>query len=195
MRYFVHALRERLEPERAPRAESAFVRFLDGAYSLDRRRVHIDADEFERDVEGRAGGPGPGRPTRSRGPGSPGRSRCTAATSSPTSPTPTGRARSATGCARWPRRRCARSAAFERDAGDLEAAAGYLERLADLEPFDTDVHRQLIALCLERRRHSEALRRYTSLRQRLLATFGEDVDFTLADLAGDAETGLGGDLV
>ena len=193
VRYFVHALRERLEPERAPRAESAFVRFLDGAYSLDRRRVRIDADDFERDVKA-------GRAALAQGDDAVARARLTQAVA-----LYRGDFLADEPYADWARSERDRLralaaealralAAFERDAGDLEAAAGYLERLADLEPFDTDVHRQLIALCLERRRHSDALRRYTSLRQRLLATFGEDVDFTLADLAGDAETGLGGDL-
>ena len=194
VRYFVHALRERLEPERAPRAESAFVRFLDGAYSLDRRRVRIDADDFERDVKA-------GRAALTQGDDAIARARLTQAVA-----LYRGDFLADEPYADWARSERDRLralaaealralAAFERDAGDLEAAAGYLERLADLEPFDTDVHRQLIALCLERRRHSDALRRYTSLRQRLLATFGEDVDFTLADLAGDAETGLGSDPV
>ena len=119
--------------------------------------------------EGRARGPGPGRRRGRADPQrSPRRSRCTAATSSPTSPTPTGRAPSATGCARWPRRRCARWRRSSATPAIWRPPPAYLERLADLEPFDTDVHRQLIALCLERRRHSDALRRYTSLRQRLL---------------------------
>ncbi len=193
VRYFVHALRERLEPARVPRAESAFVRFLDGAYSLDRRRVHIDADEFERDVKD-------GREALAQGDRELARARLARAVD-----LYRGDFLADEPYADWARserdrlRALAAEAlrtlgAFEREAGDLDAAAAYLERLADLEPFDTDVHRQLIALCLERRRHSEALRRYTALRQRLLATFGEDVDFTLADLAAADERSVGGGL-
>jgi two-component SAPR family response regulator len=190
VRYFVHALRERLEPERAPRAESAFVRFLDGAYSLDRRHVRIDADDFERDVKG-------GRAAVARADHATARVRLGRAVA-----LYRGDFLADEPYADWARSERDRLralaaealrllAGYEREAGDLDAAAGHLERLADLEPFDTDVHRQLIGLCLERRRHSEALRRYTTLRQRLLATFGEDVDFTLVELAagGDADVG------
>ena len=72
--------------------------------------------------------------------------------------------------------------AVARRAGDLDTAAGHLERLGELEPYDIDVHREVISLCLVRGRRSEALRRYAALRVRILRTFGEDIDFTLADL-------------
>jgi len=73
-------------------------------------------------------------------------------------------------------------AAISRRTGDLEAAAAHTERLGELEPFDVDVHREIIQLCLLRGRRSEAMRRYAALRVRILRTFGEDIDFTLTDL-------------
>jgi DNA-binding SARP family transcriptional activator len=65
----------------------------------------------------------------------------------------------------------------------LDGAARALERLATLQPFDEDVHRRLMELEIMRGRRSDAVRRYTALRSRLRRTFGQDPDFTLADLA------------
>jgi DNA-binding SARP family transcriptional activator len=65
---------------------------------------------------------------------------------------------------------------------ELTAAAASLARLADLEPYDVEVHRDLLTLLLRRGRRSEALRRYDTLRRRVLTTFGEPLDFTLAEL-------------
>jgi DNA-binding SARP family transcriptional activator len=71
--------------------------------------------------------------------------------------------------------------------GDLEGAARDLAQLADLEPFDVDVHRRLITLALRRGRRSDAVRRYEAFRRRMLTTFGEELGFSLADLAGNGE--------
>jgi DNA-binding SARP family transcriptional activator len=66
--------------------------------------------------------------------------------------------------------------------GDLEQACRHLERQIVLQPFDTDLHRRLIELCLRRGRRSEAVRRYDALRASLRQRFNEDVDFLLMDL-------------
>ncbi|MDX6728128.1 MAG: hypothetical protein QOK49_2933, partial [Baekduia sp.] len=50
------------------------------------------------------------------------------------------------------------------------------------EPFDGDVHRELLTVLLRRGRRSEALRRYEMLRRRMLSTFDETLDFSLAQL-------------
>jgi DNA-binding SARP family transcriptional activator len=69
-------------------------------------------------------------------------------------------------------------------AGDrLETASACLLRLAQLEPFDSQVHQLLIGVCLRRGRRTEALRHYSALRVRLARAFGEKPDFDLARVA------------
>ena len=65
----------------------------------------------------------------------------------------------------------------------LEAASACLLRLAQLEPFDSQVHQLLIGVCLRRGRRTEALRHYSALRVRLARAFGEKPDFDLARVA------------
>lgn len=181
VRYFVHALRARLEPDRVPRSESPFVRFADGAYMLDRRRVVVDADEFERAVKAGRGALALGDPAAAR-------SHLLRATA-----LYEGEFLADEPYAEWARAERDRLHALVSEAlrilsglaradGDLDATAAHLERLGELEPYDVAVHREIIALCRSRGRRSEALRRYTALRQRMLATFGEELDFTLADV-------------
>jgi DNA-binding SARP family transcriptional activator len=67
--------------------------------------------------------------------------------------------------------------------GRLVAAADHLQRLAQLEPFDSHVHQMLIEVCLRRGRRTEALRHYHALRARLHRAFGEQPDFELTSLA------------
>lgn len=67
--------------------------------------------------------------------------------------------------------------------GRLVGAAEHLQRLAELEPFDSHVHQMLIEVCLRRGRRTEALRHYHALRARLHRAFGEQPDFELASLA------------
>ena len=64
-------------------------------------------------------------------------------------------------------------------SGRLVAAADHLQRLAQLEPFDSHVHQMLIEVCLRRGRRTEALRHYHALRARLQRAFGEQPDFEL----------------
>jgi DNA-binding SARP family transcriptional activator len=67
----------------------------------------------------------------------------------------------------------------------LEVAASCLQRMAQLEPFDSQVHQLLIQVCLRRGRRTEAMRHYSQLRLRLARAFGETPDFDLAHLAAN----------
>ena len=67
--------------------------------------------------------------------------------------------------------------------GRLVTAADHLQRLAQLEPFDSHVHQMLIEICLRRGRRTEALRHYHALRARLQRAFGEQPDFDVAKVA------------
>jgi DNA-binding SARP family transcriptional activator len=66
--------------------------------------------------------------------------------------------------------------------GRLGRAEVHLQRLARLEPFDSKIRELLIEVCLRRGRRTEALRHYNSLRLGLVRAFGEQPDFTLADV-------------
>jgi DNA-binding SARP family transcriptional activator len=182
LRNFIHVLREQLEPEGTPNPPSSFVLSTPGGYTLDQTRVWIDADAFEELVEA-------GVAAADRGDDA-----------------------AALDCLRrgvalyrghfladepyaeWTlleRDRLRRLASdglqqlamLDERQGDLAAAAVSLGRLADLEPYDVDVHRDLLIVLLRTGRRSEALRRYETLRRRMQSTFAEQLDFTLADLA------------
>jgi DNA-binding SARP family transcriptional activator len=66
--------------------------------------------------------------------------------------------------------------------GDHSTAAGYLERLTEFEPFDSDVQKELLRVLLLAGRRSEAMRRYSTFRARLAREFEAEPGFTLADL-------------
>ena len=181
IRYFVHILRDILEPDRGGRGASSFIVSRPGGYALNTDAIWVDADHFERDV--------------------------TAGLALVDADRSAAQERLERGLAlyggdfladepyaEWAfaerdrLRRLAGDAlralvAHKLEAADLDGAAADLERLAELDPFDIDVHRQLIAVTLRRGRRSDALRRYTALRHRMLSTFGEDLEFTLADLS------------
>ncbi len=67
-------------------------------------------------------------------------------------------------------------------AGQLGTAAGHARRLVDMEPFDSDVLRLYLRICLRRGRRSEAFRRYALFRKGMLQAFGQEPDFELADV-------------
>jgi hypothetical protein len=48
----------------------------------------------------------------------------------------------------------------------------------------------MLALQIRRGRHSEARRRYFTLRARMREHFGQELDFTLSDIVGGSERSL-----
>jgi DNA-binding SARP family transcriptional activator len=176
VRYYIHVLRHTLEPNLERRAVSSFITSLDGGYLLDRSRVWIDADAFEENVTA-------GLQARRDGDDA----------------VATARLEEALELYRGDF--LAEEPYTERDLmsralraltdmkvqrNDLEGAVENLRVLGELEPFDVDVHRELIVVCLRRGRRSEAARRFAMLRSRLTREFGELPGFTLADLAEES---------
>ena len=180
VRYFVHELRDQLEPGGAVDPPSSFVVATRGGYALDRQRVWVDADAFERLVtEGSAAAGADDKRARDLIREGIALYRGDFLADEP--------------YAEWAlaeRDRLRDLAAgalrilaeIETREGDLTAATTTLVRLTELEPFDIDVHRELFALLLRRGRRSESLRRYETLRRRMLSTFDEPLDFSLSQL-------------
>jgi DNA-binding SARP family transcriptional activator len=180
VRYFVHELRDQLEPGGAVEPPSSFVVATRGGYALDRQRVWIDADAFEAIVaEGLAVAAEDDDRARDLLREGVAMYRGEFLADEP--------------YAEWAlaerdrlRDLAARAlrllAEIETRQGDLAGATATLIRLTELEPFDIDVHRELFELLLRRGRRSETLRRYETLRRRMLSTFDEQLDFSLSQL-------------
>jgi DNA-binding SARP family transcriptional activator len=180
VRHFIHALRRRLEPRRDCRTAPSAIVCRRGGYGLDPEYVWVDADEFERQAELGVAALKCGRLPAAR--------------------THLERAL-ALYCgdflcdepyADWALRERERMRAIACDAlrslVRLGAESGdrgtqHLEMLAELEPFDDDVHRELIATWLSMGRWSRAARHYDSFRVRLLREFGAVPQFELQQLA------------
>jgi DNA-binding SARP family transcriptional activator len=184
VRHFVHALREKLEPDRAKRTPSSFVIAGRGGYTFSRARVWIDADEFEEKID-------MGLEAYEQGGDELARRLLVEALA-----LYRGDFLADEPYAEWAyveRERLRERAwrllstlaeiALARDRTD--EALGYYRRLADMYPFDTAVQRQAIALLLREGRRSDAVRRYNELRQRMTREFGAGPEFQLSDLAAD----------
>jgi DNA-binding SARP family transcriptional activator len=182
VRYFIHEVRDHLEPQREKRGPSAFVVAETGGYRLDTSRIEVDADMFESLAAA-------GLSAASRG-GAEAFGYLERATK-----LYRGHFMADEPYAEWTlaerdrlRALTAESlgmlAQMAANADDLEATAEHLGRLAELEPFDVQVQRDMLALQIRRGRHSEARRRYFALRARMREHFGQELDFTLSDVAG-----------
>jgi DNA-binding SARP family transcriptional activator len=186
VRQCVHALRQRLEPDRAPRAASSFITAHRGGYALERAYFGLDADEFEALVASgvslfEARSPGLAAEQLEAG-----------------LSLYRGDFLADEPYADWAlteRNRLAdiastglrTLAAIRLQAGDYEAASRPMERLAELDSYDVAVQHDLIRLCITRGRLSDAKRRYASLRSRLMRDFGQQPGFALADVASAQE--------
>ncbi len=181
VRYYVHALRRKLEPARGPREPSAFVCVRNGSYRLALDHVALDADEFEvRLLAGIAA-------AELDPEGAVGEIEQSLALYR-------GDFLADVPYAEWamPERHrlhdlacigLRRLADIRLERGVIDGATRALERLAALQPFDEDIHRRLMELDIAQGRRSDAVRRYATLRCRLRRTFGQDPAFTPADLA------------
>jgi DNA-binding SARP family transcriptional activator len=185
VRYYIHALRRKLEPLRGRREPSAFIVSSSGSYRLNLENVEVDADEFE--------------------------TRVNAGLAALENDPPAAAAEIERGLsfyrgdfladspyAEWvmlERHRLHSLAcmglrgltSIRLQERRVDSATRSLEQLATLLPYDEGVHRQLMELDIMCGRRSDAVRRYTSLRTRIRRTFGHDPDFTPADLAPVAE--------
>jgi DNA-binding SARP family transcriptional activator len=184
LRYYVHALRDKLEPERAWRSPARFIVARRGGYMLDTSQVWVDADEFEREVQA-------GLAAFEQGLGEPAETHLSGAmklyqtgflAEDPYAEWALGERERLQDLAGRALRAQVDIAAEE---GKLEIVATYARRLADMEPFDTDVQRMFIEVCLRRGRRSEAFRRYSALRKRMLTYFSEEPDFDLAEMVNE----------
>ena len=181
VRYYVHILRERLEPNRSKRSGSPFINAGRGGYRLNIEQVRIDADEFEH--EARAG-----IAAGAQGQAEAARSHLTAAlrlyrddflSEDPYAEWALGERERLRELA-VDALHALLGAALESD--QLDEAMGYARRLAEMEPFDSDVQQTLLSICMKQGRHSEAVRRYTALRRRMLRSFEEEPDFELSEI-------------
>ncbi len=181
VRYYIHALRRKIEPQRGCREPSAFIAARAGAYRLDLDHVEVDADEFEALVTG-------GLAACERDP------QAAAAQIERGLALYRGDFLADLPYAEWamPERHrlhdlaclgLRRLADIRQERRVLDGAARALERLATLQPFDEDVHRRLMELDIMQGRRSDAVRRYGALRARIRQTFGHEPEFTPADLA------------
>jgi DNA-binding SARP family transcriptional activator len=178
VRQAVHTLRDRLEPGRAKHGGSAFVASRSGGYELERGAIWIDADDFEACVrEGlRMDDSETAEAALSRAVGLYRGDFLAEEAYAEWSFGERDRMRELAGQA------LRGLADIKVASADLEGASEQLHRLGELEPFDIEVHRDLLRLLVRRGRHPEAARRHELMRRRYRKTFGEDPPLELAEI-------------
>jgi DNA-binding SARP family transcriptional activator len=191
VRYFVHRLRRELEPERPAHGPSSFLLSKGAGYRLDPFAVWVDADAFEEKVQlgisllsaGNLNGATKELEEAAR------LYRGEFLADEPYATWALAERDRLHDVAEVTLRALVK---VRRDQHEPEAAERHMRRLGELAPYDIDVRRAQIALCLARGRRSEALRRYSTLKEMLREAFGDEIDFELSDLRREAESWRGG---
>ncbi|MBA2516089.1 MAG: winged helix-turn-helix domain-containing protein [Solirubrobacterales bacterium] len=183
VRQAVHTLRDRLEPKRAKHGQSSFVSVRRGGYELELANIWFDADDFE--VSARMG-----LASMQAGDAEAAEPALTRASALYRGDFLADEPYAEWAFAERDRLRDLASkvlralAELKLATNDLDLASDHLQRLAELEPYDLDAQRELLALMMRRGRHAEAHRRYEIVRRRYRRAFGEDPDLALAGLSG-----------
>jgi len=186
VRYFIHALRKWLEPGRPKHGQARVVLARHGGYTLNKAAIWIDADEFEAQVNVGLAALARG----SRAAASDHFERAVALYQ--------GDFLADEPYAEWALMERERLRALvekplralsELHADDPERAAGYLARLAQMEPLDGDVQRELLSLWVRQGRVSRAARHYHAFQQRLLRELGTRPEFSLSEIVLGSGTG------
>ncbi|HEY3553129.1 MAG TPA: BTAD domain-containing putative transcriptional regulator [Solirubrobacterales bacterium] len=181
LRYTVHALRDKLEPDRPPRSTGRFVVARRGGYVFDTNRVWLDVDEFER--EARAGLAAYEQSQRMQAAESLNNALRLYRGDFLTDERYADWALEEQERLRGLAARVMRSQArIDIELGRLEVAGQHTRRLAELDPLDNDVNRLMVEICLRRGRRSEAQRRYAYFKRRMGEAFGCEPDFKLGDV-------------
>ena len=181
VRHFIHGLRDKLEPGRSKRGGTPFIVTVRGGYAINRRHVRIDADVFTEAVRN-------GLSAAERGEDEVAGQLLGLAIS-----LYRGDLLEDEPYAEWAMAERDRLRAMATDTlralsrialarGDHATAVQHLDRLAEFDPFDSDVHRELLRVLLGAGRRSEAMRRYSTFRARLAKEFRTEPGFVLADL-------------
>lgn len=181
VRHFIHGLRDKLEPGRSRRGGTPFIVTVRGGYAINRRHVRIDADVFTEAARN-------GLTAAEKGEDEVAAPLLEVAIS-----LYRGDLLEDEPYAEWAMSERDRLRAMATDAlralarialarGDHATAVQHLDRLAEFDPFDTDVHRELLRVLLGAGRRSEAMRRYSTFRARLAKEFRTEPGFVLADL-------------
>ena len=181
LRYNVHALREKLEPDRLRRSPGRLVVARRGCYVLDTSGIWIDADEFEREAKAGLAACAEGQPAAAAAHLA-GALRLYQDGFLAEEPYLDWAVEERERLQELAGRALRAQATSSLQLGRLEDASTHARRLADLEPFDTEVQKLFIEICLRRGRRSEALRRYALFRKGMQQSFGEEPDFDLCDL-------------
>ena len=181
VRHFIHGLRDKLEPGRSKRGGTPFIVTVRGGYAINRRHVRVDADVFAEAVRNGLG-------AAQRGEDVVATELLELAIS-----LYRGDLLEDEPYAEWAMAERDRLRAMATDAlralsrialqrDDHGTAVRHLDRLAEFDPFDSDVHRELFRVLLISGRRSEAMRRYSTFRARLAREFKAEPGFVLADL-------------
>jgi DNA-binding SARP family transcriptional activator len=180
VRHFMHALRQKLEPDRARGTDSSFVVTVQGGYALERRRVRVDADDFEQAARD-------GMAAAARGEDESGLEHLEHALAlyrgdlledEPYAEWAYEERDRLHGMACRALRELSRIRLAHQDLGGAGAALG---RLAELEPYDVDAHKALLAVWAAQGRRTEATRRYAAYKARMAREFGEGPGFELSE--------------
>jgi DNA-binding SARP family transcriptional activator len=179
VRHSIHALRAHLEPGRGKNEESQYIHAHHGSYALNMERIWVDADAFEDEIRVGLAAFGQGE----IGAAKQHLERALALyqgdflADEPYADWALGEREQLRELVQKPLRVLA-----ELSAKKPYRAAAYLERLAEMEPFDNEIQRSLISLWLKQGRKSRAVRHYHAFQLRLLKQFSEEPSFALSDL-------------
>jgi DNA-binding SARP family transcriptional activator len=179
VRHCMHILRSKLEPDPARRDRCAFVLAKNGGYRLNPDAVSVDADEFEQVCSD-------GMRSFADGDSASAISRFEAAVAMYRGDYLADDRYSEWAFVERERLRDLATiplrALAELRSDDPDAAIGYLKRLAEMEPFDNEIQRQLLIQLVKQGRRSRAVRQYNAFQMRLLRAFNDKPTFDLAEI-------------